>query len=233
MAENKKSFVAYCDWIESFEELTDEEAGRLVKHMFRYVNDLDPEAPDKLIKMMFIPIKQSLKRDLIKYEDRADRSRENGKLGGRPNKPKEPSGLINNPTEPKEPDSVNVSVSVNDSVNDSDSVNVTKPIIIHKPVFSFKKSLLDLGVEEPHLSDWLKVRKEKKSSNTQTALTTFLNQVNESNLNANECVKLCAGHSWAGFKNEWLTNQTTNGKQTNKNNGLVQQLSKTDAWRDM
>jgi hypothetical protein len=46
MAEGKKSFIAYADWLETFEELTDEEAGKLVKHLFRYVNDQDPEAPE-------------------------------------------------------------------------------------------------------------------------------------------------------------------------------------------
>ena len=110
MAKDKKSFVAYCDWLESFEELTDEEAGRLAKHLFRYVNDLNPEAPDKITKMCFIPIKQSLKRDLVKYEERADRARENGAKGGRP-KTKKTQSVI---SEPKKPDSVNVSVNVND-----------------------------------------------------------------------------------------------------------------------
>ena len=118
MAKDKKSFVAYCDWLESFEELTDEEAGRLAKHLFRYVNDLNPEAPDKITKMCFIPIKQSLKRDLVKYEERADRARENGAKGGRPKTQKTQSVI----SEPKKPDSVSVSVSVNDNVNDS--VNV-------------------------------------------------------------------------------------------------------------
>ena len=106
MAKDKKSFVAYCDWLESFEELTDEEAGRLAKHLFRYVNDLNPEAPDKITKMCFIPIKQSLKRDLVKYEERADRARENGAKGGRPKTQKTQSVI----SEPKKPDSVNVSV---------------------------------------------------------------------------------------------------------------------------
>jgi hypothetical protein len=117
MAKDKKSFVAYCDWLESFEELTDEEAGRLAKHLFRYVNDLNPEAPDKITKMCFIPIKQSLKRDLVKYEERAERARENGAKGGRPKTQKTQSVI----SEPKKPDSVNVSVNdnVNDSVNDS------------------------------------------------------------------------------------------------------------------
>ena len=111
MAKDKKSFVAYCDWLESFEELTDEEAGRLAKHLFRYVNDLNPEAPDKITKMCFIPIKQSLKRDLVKYEERAERARLNGAKGGRPKTQKTQSVI----SEPKKPDSVNVSV--NDNVN--------------------------------------------------------------------------------------------------------------------
>ena len=113
MAKDKKSFVAYCDWLESFEELTDEEAGRLAKHLFRYVNDLNPEAPDKITKMCFIPIKQSLKRDLVKYEERAERARLNGAKGGRPKTQKTQSVI----SEPKKPDSGNVSVSVNDNVS--------------------------------------------------------------------------------------------------------------------
>jgi len=126
MAKDKKSFVAYCDWLESFEELTDEEAGRLAKHLFRYVNDLNPEAPDKITKMCFIPIKQSLKRDLVKYEERADRARENGAKGGRPKTQKTQSVI----SEPKKPVSVsvndNVNVNVNGSVNGSVSNTPTR-----------------------------------------------------------------------------------------------------------
>lgn len=113
MAQDKKSFVAYCDWIESFEELSDEEAGRLVKHLFRYVNDKNPEAADKLTKMCFIPIKQALKRDLSKYETIRERNKENGKKGGRPKKPTGLSGLNEKPKK-----AVNDNVSVNDNVND-------------------------------------------------------------------------------------------------------------------
>jgi hypothetical protein len=118
MAKDKKSFVAYCDWLESFEELTDEEAGRLAKHLFRYVNDLNPEAPDKITKMCFIPIKQSLKRDLVKYEERAERARENGAKGGRPKTQKTQSVI----SEPKKPVSVNVNVNDNVNVNVNGSV---------------------------------------------------------------------------------------------------------------
>ena len=116
MAENKKSFVAYCDWQETFEELSNEEAGKLVKHLFNYVNDKNPETSDKLTKMCFIPIKQSLKRDLKKYEKYVEKQSVNGKKGGRPKNPTLPQ--ITQPfiEKPKKADSVSVSVSVNDNV---------------------------------------------------------------------------------------------------------------------
>lgn len=112
MAENKKSFVAYCDWQETFEELTDEEAGRLIKHLFNYVNDKNPEASDKLTKMCFIPIKQSLKRDLKKYESYIEKQSVNGSKGGRPKKTQKTQAFLE---KPKKADSV--SVSDNDIIN--------------------------------------------------------------------------------------------------------------------
>lgn len=129
MAENKKSIVVYADWIDKFEELEDDEAGRLIKHFFRYVNDLNPEAPDRTTKLMFIDIEATLKRDLVKWEKRAERSRENGLKGGRPTtqenpeKPKETQQVI---LEPRKPDSDSDSVNVNDSVNGNVTVSEKK-----------------------------------------------------------------------------------------------------------
>lgn len=120
MAEGKKSIIVYADWIKKFEKLTDEEAGRLIKHFFRYVNDENPIAPDRITELSFIDIEQSLKRDLIKWEKRAQRSRENGKNGGRPivnENPGKPEITKQVILKPKKPDSVSVNVSVTDSVN--------------------------------------------------------------------------------------------------------------------
>ena len=80
MAEGKKSFVAYCDWITTFNELSDEEAGVLIKHLLRYVNDQNPEPPDKLTQIAFAPIKATLKRDLEKYERKRTKNSENAKV---------------------------------------------------------------------------------------------------------------------------------------------------------
>lgn len=117
MAKDKNSFVLYCDLIHTVRKLRKEDAGDLFLHILEYVNDNNPTTDNPIVDIAFEPIKQSLKRDLKKYEQRAERSRENGKKGGRPKnpkKPKKPSGLIQNPTEPKKPDSDSVSVSVSD-----------------------------------------------------------------------------------------------------------------------
>lgn len=81
MAEGKNSILIYTDWIDTFEYLTDEEAGKLVKHLFRYVNDKNPIAPDRLTEISFIPIKNSLKRDLKKWELELERKSDGGRLG--------------------------------------------------------------------------------------------------------------------------------------------------------
>lgn len=81
MAENKKSIIVYADWMEHFENLTDDEAGKLIKHFFRYVNDLKPQPQDRLIEIAFAPIKASLKRDLDKWEKTVQERSINGRLG--------------------------------------------------------------------------------------------------------------------------------------------------------
>ena len=81
MAENKKSIIVYADWIVLFESLSNEEAGLLIKHFFRYVNDLNPIAPDRITELSFIPIKQALKRDLDKWESTLEERSINGRKG--------------------------------------------------------------------------------------------------------------------------------------------------------
>lgn len=128
MAKDKKSFILYCDIIHTVEQLNDVDAGKLFKHVLRYVNDLNPEADDIITKIAFEPIKQQLERDLQKYERLCVRNAENGKSGGRPRKPKKPNGLIGNSEKPKKAD--------NDTDNDTDVVND-----INKRKLLFKEKL--------------------------------------------------------------------------------------------
>jgi hypothetical protein len=81
MAENKKSFMMYVEWIETFRGLSDDEAGKLIKLIYSYVNDENPECDDRIVSMAFIPIKQQLKRDLKKWEASIETKSDSGKLG--------------------------------------------------------------------------------------------------------------------------------------------------------
>lgn len=81
MAENKKSVLLYCDLIHTVNALTDDEAGKLFKHYLAYINDLNPEPPDRLTQITFEPIKQTLKRDLLKWEEKKGTKSDSGILG--------------------------------------------------------------------------------------------------------------------------------------------------------
>lgn len=130
MADNKKGIIVYADWIDKFEELDDDEAGRLIKHFFRYVNDMNPEYPDKLTKIAFLDIKNSLKRDLDKWEQTLEGRSRAGKASAEARrllKQKEQDST--NPTSvdfvqqdsTNPTDSVTVTVSVSDTVTESDN----------------------------------------------------------------------------------------------------------------
>ena len=111
MAENKKSFIAYADWKETFDALSDEKAGQLIKHIFAYVNDENPESEDMLINAVFASIKQTLKRDLRKWEKQYTQRVAAGKKSAQVRKHN--STLVNGRSV-SSTDSVSVSVSVSD-----------------------------------------------------------------------------------------------------------------------
>lgn len=120
MAENKKSFVLYSDNYGLIKQLPDEIAGKLLKHIFAYVNDEDPKSDDLLLNVAFEPIKMALKRDLKKYEQIKEKRSLAGKKSAEQRQQK-----LTKPTsvEFDEQKSTNstVSVSDNDSVSDNES----------------------------------------------------------------------------------------------------------------
>lgn len=122
MAENKKSFIAYCDWIDTFNELDNEHAGMLIKHLLEYVNDKNPVTENMIVRVGFANIKTTLKRDLKKWENTSTVRSETGKIGGiksgeaRRHKSKQIKANEANALKSKQIEHDNV----NDSVNDVD-----------------------------------------------------------------------------------------------------------------
>lgn len=78
--------------------------------------------------------------------------------------------------------------------------------------FNFKQALLDLGVCESVVNDFLLVRKNKKATNSETAFNRIKNEIAKSGLTANECITIAVEHSWQGFSAEWVNKTKTQGK---------------------
>lgn len=100
------------------------------------------------------------------------------------------------------------------------NVSINKPITNEpstiKQIFNFRKSLIENGFDEILVDDWLKVRKTKKATNSQTALNMFLKEVEKSGLDKNEILKICIKKDWKGFDNKWLVNLIEKEKSSAK-----------------
>ena len=201
----------YADQREQFDQLTDEQAGRLIKHLFAYVNDENPQTDDIVTKLSFTPIKSQLKRDLIKYEGKKGQWSAAGKASAEARKLKKEqastdSTNVNDRSNRSTDSTVNVNdnVSVNDNVNDNVN-DIKKNTEGDKPpVFMFKKSLLDYGLEKQLVDDWLKIRKNKKATNTETSLKSFISEIEKAGREKNEVFKIIVESGWSGFKATWL-----------------------------
>ena len=142
--------------------------------------------------MCFIPIKQSLKRDLKKYENRAERSRENGKKGGRPKTQKTQQVF----SKPRKPDSVS------DSVNDNDNVSVTnkrKKVKKENLVFPF-----DTDSFKKHYNIWIQYKKDQhrfkyKSLATEQALLKQISKDFKTEYEAIEAIEYSMANGYKGI----------------------------------
>lgn len=114
----KNSFIIYHSYMDIFEDLTDEQLGKLFRAFFNYeLHRIEPDFVGEM-KIAFKFIKKDLDVNLEKYEKTCEKNRLNGLKGGAPignqnakkqpkttqNNPDNPSGYLNNPKQPKQAD---------------------------------------------------------------------------------------------------------------------------------
>jgi hypothetical protein len=172
--QGKKSFVLYTDQREVFEELTDEQAGKLIKHIFSYVNDENPEAEDKFVRLAFLPIKTQLKRDLKIWDEKKHSRVEAGKKGGLAKASNARIDLANpsNATNSL----ANLAVNVNGNVNVNDNVNVNGNVnkqIGANSLFSLEYIFNDFIKEKPLKRPYFERMAEVHSTDTDTIERLF------------------------------------------------------------
>jgi len=172
--EGKKSFVLYTDQREVFEELTDEQAGKLIKHIFGYVNDENPETDDKFVRLAFLPIKTQLKRDLKVWDEKKYLRSEAGKKGGLAKASNARNDLANpsNATNSL----ANLAVNVNGNVNVNDNVNVNENVnkqIGANALLSLEDIFNDFIKEKPLKRPYFERMAEVHSTNSDTIEKLF------------------------------------------------------------
>ena len=165
MADNKKSFILYCDLIHTIEKLPDEKAGQLFKHILKYVNDKNPIIENDLIlELVFEPIKLQLKRDLVKFEEvrvkRSEAGKKSAELKAQQNSTNSTS------VESVKHRSTNSTDNVNVNVNDNVNVIKENNIDVRKLKFAdtLKPFLQTYGKDL--LNDFFKYWTEPNKSNT-------------------------------------------------------------------
>lgn len=127
MAENKKSFILYCDIIHTVRKLPKEKQADLFMTILEYVNDLNPNPDDIIIEIAFEPIKHQLKRDLKRYEQKQAQCIEAGKRSAELRKEKEIQRSLTVVDGIQHASTVNV----NDNVNGNGNVTVNDNVL-HK-----------------------------------------------------------------------------------------------------
>lgn len=92
--------------------------------------------------------------------------------------------------------------------------------------FKFFNSLIDLGADKQLASDWIKVRKNKKATNSETAFKGFKNELDKSGFDINKVLNECVIKSWGGFKAEWMNKGITNiPKVTESGEKIIKYIS--------
>lgn len=183
---NKKKIVVYSDWLLNFEDLTNEELGKLMRHFFEYVNDLNPILEDRILKIAWKPIESTLKRDLKKWDETIKKRSVAGKISAEKRKQNQQvltsvESVKNNSTKSTVSESVNVSVSVN--------------VIDTKKEVLFKK--------------WVKYRKEIKKPIKKASLSSLIDYFNKHNKNdLSAAVDLSIVNGWQGLFLDKVKNKT-------------------------
>jgi hypothetical protein len=195
MAEGKKSFIAYSDWNGMFQALPNDVAGKLIKHIFLYVNDENPTSDDFVINALFEQIKSTLKRDLKKWESQTKQRSDAGKKSAEMRSTKFNERSISLNEKVRKP---TVSVSVNDNDN----------VLLNKS---------DLEIK---LIEFYNFRKELKKPIVESSKKQFLEKLktlsNNNESNAIEILNQSIANGWQGI---FEIKTIENGNKSTKLNG--------------
>jgi hypothetical protein len=218
----KKSFVLHVDSLDVLDELTNEQAGMLLKAMRDYHNE-DETPLDALTKIVFCPFKNQFNRDSLKYQTTCERRANAGSMGGKQK--------VANASNPKQKvanvaESVNVSENDSDSVNDSKSDSKSVSVIKETPV-KLDYSVLQMTKEQ--CADVIRIRKKNKGPTfTQLIITQLAKQfllAEQKGFTFQDSLIEWEVRGWKSFKADWMKVSQDSKPAIGKTQEIFNQLS--------
>lgn len=88
--------------------------------------------------------------------------------------------------------------------SDNISTNVDNILNAREKKFDFRSELLAAGVTAEVADAWIKVRKNKRATNSKIALDAVLKEIAKAGMTPDEGIKMAVVNSWQGFKADWV-----------------------------
>ena len=189
----RDSFIFYRSFFEAINNLDYENQGKIYHAICSYNFDQNEPEFSGICQTVWILIKPQLDANIKRFH--------NG------NKQKRSKSEANQKQKRSKPEA-------NNNVNNNDNDNGNEKGELSTNIFNFKKSLLELCHDENLVNDFMKVRKTKKATNTETAFNSLKREIENSGRGAAECLRVCIERDWKGFKSDWLNKINENGKST-------------------
>lgn len=166
---------------------------------------------DSLLWDLIVPSIRCSKRQSKRNQGAPEKNHNNAKGVNQYSNPKD--NPEDNPKDNPEDNQIEIELEIEKELEDRANKRT-------RPKFDFKSELLLLGVTEQTASDFMKVRKQKKATDTQTAFNKIKAEVSKANadgVTAEECIKMAVENSWQGFSYEWYKNRAEHEKSQGKN----------------
>jgi hypothetical protein len=216
----RRSFLLHIDSLDVLDELSNEQAGMLLKAMRDYHNEEEMQL-DALTKIVFSPFKNQFNRDSIKYQTTCERRANAGSMGGKQK--------VANASKPKQKvanlaESVNVSKNDNDSDSDSDNKSVS--VIKETPV-KLDYSVLQMTKEQ--CADVIRIRKKNKGPTfTQLIINQLAKQfllAEQKGFTFQDSLIEWEVRGWKSFKADWMKVSQDSKPAIGKTQEIFNQLS--------
>ncbi len=217
----KKSFLLHIDSLDVLDDMTNEQAGLLLKAMKAFHKGEEIEL-DPLTKMAFSFFKNQFIRDNEKYLKTCEARAQAGSKGGK----QKQQNLANASKCKQKVAKVADKDNKNDSDKDSDSDNKTKRTVSPSLDYSSWPTM----PSDDLFNEWKSLRKRLKANVTQTVINRTgkeLQKAVQNGFTVEQCFEQWIYKGWRGFEADWMR-----GIQPRQNvNHIGNNFSKPEGWQ--